>query len=234
MEKIKQIKKISDEITLTSDTHQYFHNGKKLISVSKVIGKYHEPFNQEEILQKLYGNDLQTMAEKKYEWANSSPYGTYIHELLEYHISGQDNIRSLEPQFLEGVKLYEKFKNAGYNLVGCEIKVTNGIIAGTIDVLLEKDGKLTLLDFKTCDKIPKTAYGGKKMFTPLQDLDDCKYIKYSLQLSMYSKILEDSYGATIQGAYLLCIPKNGLGNIIKIRNLEKESKILLNIEKTNK
>lgn len=226
---MKNIIETHNKIIFDSDKHKYTYNGVELISATECLSLFKEPFNKEEILNKLYGHDLQTKAEKRYEWDNSSSWGSYIHELLEHQIMEREDIRTQEIQFINGMKLYNKFVKAGYELVGCEVRVTNGEIAGTIDILMinPKNNKYLLLDFKTCDKISKSGYNGKKFYEPLNNLDDCKFNSYSLQLSLYSTMLEEYYGVEVEGMYLLRISKNGSSEIMKCSNFKEQIKQII-------
>lgn len=69
-------------------------------------------------------------------------------------------------------------------------------IAGQIDLLVKKGNKLTIGDFKTNKKIEtKSFFDSKtrtsvKMKFPLNDLEDCNYYHYCLQLSTYAWMLQ--------------------------------------------
>ncbi len=69
-------------------------------------------------------------------------------------------------------------------------------IAGQVD-LIEKQGDiLHLRDYKTCKEIKFEAFMGKTMYSPLQELPDTNYSKFTLQLSLYAWMLEQE-GFTI-------------------------------------
>ena len=69
-------------------------------------------------------------------------------------------------------------------------------IAGQIDLLVKKGNKLTIGDFKTNKKIEtKSFFDSKtrtsvKMKFPLNNLEDCNYYHYCLQLSTYAWMLQ--------------------------------------------
>jgi len=74
-------------------------------------------------------------------------------------------------------------------------------IAGTIDILAldKKTNKYDLIDWKTSKKIEMNSYGGKvgtKIAT--NNIPDCNYYHYTLQLSLYRYLLERSYGLKIR------------------------------------
>jgi hypothetical protein len=63
-------------------------------------------------------------------------------------------------------------------------------IAGTSDQVLVMPGKKIIIrDWKTNKEI-KTSNKYDKLFYPVAHLDNCEYVKYSLQLSLYGYMLE--------------------------------------------
>ena len=65
-------------------------------------------------------------------------------------------------------------------------------IAGHADIVrVNKGGIVDIEDYKTNAKpLERKGYKGKKLKFPLDFLDDCSYIHYSLQLNIYAFILE--------------------------------------------
>jgi len=220
------------EIEFNATAHTYLYNGKYLTNGTNYIKQFYKPFNKEEILEKVSKSDLQLKAKKRYEWDNSSVYGSYIHELLELYYNDYEvtitNEYGEEHQFNQGINLVEEILRTGdIEIVGTEVMITNGEIAGTIDLLLynNETNKFILCDYKTCDKMPLNSFNGEKMKAPF-DIDDCKFEKYCLQLSLYSAILEMNYeGVEVEACYILWIPKNGNGVIKRAfdyKNIFKE------------
>lgn len=96
------------------------------------------------------------------------------------------------------------------------------LVSGTADLIAKKGKKIIIFDYKTCkDEIEFTSgyysfikFGGlrikskfrvnqdKRMFRDLSHLQDCNGIKYSLQLSVYARLLE-LYKYKIVGCYLV-------------------------------
>lgn len=209
------ILQIHNEIVFEPIKHTYFLNGKYLTSGTTFISQYHKPFKKEEVLDKLYQDPLQK-ARKRYEWDNSSVWGTYIHELLELHFTGH-TIQTNEVEFIAGInRVEELIREYDLEILGCEIRVTNGIIAGTIDLLTynTQTNKYVLIDFKTCQKLDKRTYNDERFYAPLQDIEYNKFNKYSLQLSLYSAILEDNYeNVEVEDMFLIWINKDNKGVI---------------------
>lgn len=69
-------------------------------------------------------------------------------------------------------------------------------IAGQVDLLIKGGNKLSILDFKTNREIKTSSFfdrskgKNKKMLYPLNDLDDCNFYHYAMQLSTYAWMLQ--------------------------------------------
>jgi ATP-dependent exoDNAse (exonuclease V) beta subunit len=80
-------------------------------------------------------------------------------------------------------------------------------LSGSIDMIFENpDGTLQMYDWKRSKGIEYEAYGDKCAKTKcISHLPDSNFWHYSLQLNIYRQILEEKYGKTITGMYLICI-----------------------------
>lgn len=77
-----------------------------------------------------------------------------------------------------------------------------GILGQADRVIIEDNGDVYVRDYKTSDKIPFNSYKGeKKLMYPIDNLEDCKGVKYQLQLSIYAYMLELS-GYNIKKLYI--------------------------------
>lgn len=69
-------------------------------------------------------------------------------------------------------------------------------IAGQVDLIVKNGNEITIIDHKTNKKIDLKSYYDKntkssqKMKYPLNNLDDCNFMHYSLQLSTYAWMLQ--------------------------------------------
>ncbi len=77
--------------------------------------------------------------------------GTYIHKALELSDKGTLDTRTLDPRLKKCVDLWERFKkDLGLKVIEIEKRVHMGVMyAGTIDRVVECDGKQSILDFKS-------------------------------------------------------------------------------------
>jgi hypothetical protein len=73
---------------------------------------------------------------------------------------------------------------------------------------MAKPSEIIIYDWKRSKKIDMTNRY-KRMASPLQDLEDCNYIHYSLQLNSYKKLLEKCYDVKVIAMFLcICHPDN--------------------------
>ena len=69
-------------------------------------------------------------------------------------------------------------------------------LAGQIDLLVKKGNEITIIDYKTNKKIDQHSYFDskskktQKMKFPLNDIEDCNFWHYTLQLSTYAWMIE--------------------------------------------
>ena len=107
-------------------------------------------------------------------------------------------------------------------------------IAGQIDLLVKKGNSITIGDYKTNKKIEtKSFFDSKirssvKMKFPLNNLDDCNYYHYCLQLSTYAYIIE-SYNPdfTIEELVLVHFDHQDNMTVYKLPYLKKEVERML-------
>ena len=137
-----------------------------------------------------------TEAEIKLEWNDAARLGTRVHANMEHMMNGKpppikpDTMR--ERQIMAaGWDAMQAIKNAEWIPLAAE-KMVLGLawkLAGTIDAIFRRGNEVMLVDWKTNKAIRKSGFNGAKMLKPVQWLDDCEFIKYSLQLNLYERIL---------------------------------------------
>lgn len=107
-------------------------------------------------------------------------------------------------------------------------------IAGQIDLLVKKGNSIIIGDWKTNKKIDTKSYfdskvrSSVKMKFPLNNLDDCNYYHYCLQLSTYAYIIE-SYNPdfTIEDLVLVHFDHNDNMTVYHLPYLKKEVERML-------
>ena len=124
-----------------------------------------------------------------------------MHHNIERFLNGLEYDRDI-PEMAHFEKFYEDHmlnKIIPYRTewrIACPIHK----IAGTVDFVGRKpDGNYVLIDWKRSKKLEDnlTNNFNRKAKYPLDDLDDCDGVKYSLQLNIYRYILQKHYGITV-------------------------------------
>lgn len=79
-------------------------------------------------------------------------------------------------------------------------------ISGSVDMVYTTgDGEFVLCDFKRSKEIRRWNPWEKGCSPTTEGLDNCNYNHYSLQLGIYTAILEKNYGITIRESFLLVL-----------------------------
>lgn len=130
----------NDELVYYDDTHTYYCNGEKCVSVTQLL-KYKFPKKYEGISEEV----LKRAAER----------GTYIHECIEMYERFGLPSEEIE-EFRNYLFLKEKF-NFGVeeNEVPIILKYKNLTICGRLDLVLTEGEQLLLADIKTTATLDK-------------------------------------------------------------------------------
>jgi hypothetical protein len=108
-------------------------------------------------------------------------------------------------------------------------------ICGLIDLPLFYYGTIHILDYKTNQKIEKQGFMGKKCTSPITHLQDCNYIKYSLQLEGYLEMACNLTGFKKGDTYIIHTANarynRNKDRHIKCANVRKEILQLFNLIK---
>jgi hypothetical protein len=86
-------------------------------------------------------------------------------------------------------------------------------IAGQADVVERTGKKIHIKDYKTCKEIEMKAFMDKTFFSPLQELPNTNYSKFTMQLSTYGWMLEE-LGYEITGLTIIHIDRH-TGNHVR-------------------
>lgn len=156
---------------------------------------------------------------------DASEKGTDTHQDIENFFNGDPVINpdSKEHQmFLAFWKDYQE-KNPTHRPYRTECLIYDDnpncekVLSGSIDFLaIDEDDELHMFDWKRSKAIKKensftTKYGDvihKKMYKPFNNLDDCNYNHYRLQLNFYRHPLETIYGKKVKTMRLVILHPN--------------------------
>lgn len=119
-------------IVFNSENHTYtdIETGKVLISTTQLLKKHHLSPNYEGVNQELLNNRAE--------------HGTFVHkELEDYAKTGELGITDEFEMF------YDYKQKHPFKILESERQVHNDIVAGTIDSVIEINGDIFLVDYKT-------------------------------------------------------------------------------------
>jgi ATP-dependent exoDNAse (exonuclease V) beta subunit len=207
-------------ISFDEGPHIYtVHGDTTFTSVTTFIHSHFSHFDADAVIDKMMPKILNdpsykyyglTREEIKSQWAkngaSASGSGTNMHNDIEryYNDVPVENDSVEFGYFKQFVSDYPDLKpyRTEWTVYYEELK-----LSGSIDMIFENpDGSLQIYDWKRSKGIEYEAYGDKSAKTPcINHLPDSNFWHYSLQLNIYRAILEEKYGKTITGLYLICI-----------------------------
>ena len=180
---LEQVKEISS----LNCTNHYTYNGHNVPRVTEIISKM---IHEDSIVQ--WANSLGFRHQSYTKTLNAAAvYGTKAHHGIEYLLKGkeipEDTPESIIKSFNEWWKIISS--NNQVKILGQEVKLTCEWFGGTYDLLLEVNGKVYLVDFKTSNHVT---------------------YKYCLQLAAYNYMLK-LQGVSIDGIIILQLSKKSIG-----------------------
>jgi len=206
-------------VTFNEQWHRYTdQTGKRYISGTQFIGKLFPKFDAVTVSRECAAGRNPKYAGRnpvdiRNEWAaegeRGRDEGTNIHAYAEGMVSGWPADRLPAPMsdrcglvFLQVDKVIrDHFANLQF--VGAEVIIFSPDmgVAGTVDLLMYDPMKnfIYIFDWKNNKAISKTSFR-EKAFYPIDHLDNCDIAKYSLQTSLYKRILErENYFPGVDG-----------------------------------
>ena len=214
-----------DKFSFNEQQHKYKYKGEEFISVTTFLSKFHKPFDFNYWVKKKAEEDGVTVQEKKEEWRKinerSNYIGSYTHDWIENYFKG---IYQPLPVDSDVINRINKFNNIfGEKLskltpLKFEQKIFSEKlkIAGMIDSLFIYKGNVIMLDWKTNKKFDYEG-GYYYLLHPFDTLYQNHLNEYSIQLSLYSLILEE-IGIDVRAMYLCYIgpdQEDDDGNVVE-------------------
>lgn len=214
------------KVYLQEEGHIYYDDlGNTYTSVSTVRKHFQQPFdalNISRAVAKSTGRDAQEIRE---EWRrnadDASGHGTIIHNSVQLYETKA--IMPENPEIAELAKSLAAYFRNLYKFQYYEVTLglTEQLIAGTFDRACIRgfkirDGKkvpvVDLFDKKTNKSkgIQFISSYDKRMLDPFDHLEDCNYIDYTWQLSIYALMIELIFGYIIGRLGIISIPPNNL------------------------
>lgn len=215
------------KIYFDEQTHTYTDDSNRTYtSVSRVLDRYKKPFMKDFVAKRVANKRGIPVEDVIAEWDAKNEvailWGNTVHKYLECRLN--DTLPEAQNDALEDMYVQVRGIIPEDVQIATERIVASPKhkIAGTIDLVTVKGKKATIWDFKTNDLTKK---GYNKMLAPLDHLKDDKMTLYTLQLSLYARLLEGE-GYTIDGLNLINI--NGGVEVIPVEYLEDEIEMILN------
>ena len=220
--------------------HRYTYEGEPFISVTRFIQQFHKPFEQDYWSKKKAEQAGVPQDWILAEWKKLNDYanevGTDTHQWIEDYFN---QIWKPLPSNLDVIHRINKFNKIyakqlfKLEPLKFEVRVFSPKwkIAGMIDSLFLYRGKIYILDWKTNKDFtdnnhPKGIY--EKLLAPFQDHFKNHLNEYSIQLSLYSLILEE-WGFQVGGAYIVHIgPGDEDAELYKVVDMRDNLKLFLN------
>ena len=184
-------------IYFSEGTHTYVNTetGKELVSVTTLLGKYKPKFDKKENaarVAKREGLNIDFVLDLWEKEKNKAcDYGTAIHKVMEdFLVEGKQ-----EDGYYDLYKSYKQEANRifkGYKTFKAEERMYSieDNIAGTADLVYEKEKSFMLGDFKTNKRFNFHSSFNEYMIGPLSHLTVCEFNTYALQLSLYAYLYE--------------------------------------------
>lgn len=178
-------------------THTYSLEDRILVSVSSIVASQFKGFNSNAIAAGIaergtspeYEGMSKDQIISKWNAAGreSRDAGLQLHRDIECFFEHgrlpEDVDRPEWKQFQEFVKDHPE-----WHIMGCELRVHNHKVAGTIDAVFATPEGVVLVDWKRCKAINYSGYGmGLHL---MKHVPDCNFSKYSLQLSLYRQLIK--------------------------------------------
>jgi hypothetical protein len=215
-----------DHITFEEVGHKYWINGNNdgLISTTTLIHKFFSEFDKHMIIRMIMRSEryFHDPSYKYYKlksdvilamWDDirdqAAAEGTYNHLQIEKFYNGLlADFSKYEHNVLfknferDHMHVYEPFRTEML-MYHSELKIT-----GSCDAIFKNKmtGKFVLVDWKFIKKLDLRAKKTAKK--PISHIDDCNFMKYCLQLSIYRYILENEYGFQFEAQFLVLLHKN--------------------------
>ena len=220
--------------------HRYTYEGDTFTSVTRFIQQFHKPFEQDYWSKKKAEQAGVPQDWILTEWKKLNDYanevGTDTHQWIEDYFNKIWKPLPSNPDVIHRINKFNKiYCKQLHKLEPLKFEVRvfskKWKIAGMIDSLFVYRGKIYILDWKTNkdftdDNHQKGTY--EKLLAPFQDHYKNHLNEYSIQLSMYSLILEE-WGFDVGGAYLVHIgPGDEDAELYKVVDMRDNLKLFLN------
>lgn len=240
-----------NDIKFYDAPHKYYVGDKEFISVTTLIHRYQEEFQEDywsEIKADKYGL---TSNQVKRAWRFINKKGTlkgsivhsyaeniFQNKIFDYPLQTIVNEFGFDPIWNEYVITKKHVENFFYKAQGKLIPIRNefvvydreSLIAGMLDMLFYniKAREFQIYDWKTNKSFSKEEKS-RRLLNELQLIEDCDYEIYSLQLELYKYIIEKNTGIKLGKSYVVWFSHNNpTYEIIEMKNRRYDINLIVN------
>jgi ATP-dependent exoDNAse (exonuclease V) beta subunit len=236
LERLKCFK--DDDFKFDPIRHKYTYRGDNFISVTTFIQQFHKPFEQDYWSKKKAEETGVTQEFILNQWKKLNDYanevGSETHEWIEDYFN--QKWRKL-PTNLDVINRINKFniiyaeKLHKLEPLAYEVRIFSKKwrIAGMIDALFLYKDKIYILDWKSNKRFDtdETLKYKEPLLAPFDDYYNSHLSEYSIQISLYSLILEE-FGFEVAGGYLVHIgPGDDPARLYKVIDMRDKLRIFL-------
>jgi hypothetical protein len=234
------------DIDFQEDGHIYTIRGDKYYkSCTTWVKSFFEKFNPDAIIDKMMNSPTwetskyfgMSKQEIKDGWSENgkraSAFGTRMHKHIEDFYNGNELPADLTTELEMFVQFYQDHMHMIPFRTEMMIYDEEIRICGSVDMLFRnEDGTFSIYDWKFAKEIQTHSYG-KKGLPPLEHLNDCNTVHYTLQLNMYRVILERKYGYVIRDMNLVFMHRDLGETYIKfpVARIDMDPLLALRIKK---
>jgi len=241
-----------NEVTYFDEPHKYYVDGKPLISVTTLIHRYQEDFDEEYWSANkaaYYGNVSQMEVKRAWRFINKkgTMKGSAIHDYAENKFQNKifeyPKKQILEEFGFDPIKIEyditKKHVDRFYDDVqGRLIPVKTefvmydkqSLVGGMCDIIFwnVKAQEFQIWDYKT-NKAFTMEEQERYLSEELYMLQDCDLEIYSLQLEMYKQIIQRNTGIKLGKSYVVWFSHNNENyQVIETKNREYYANVMLN------
>jgi ATP-dependent exoDNAse (exonuclease V) beta subunit len=232
---------------------------KRICSVTQLIKKYEPPFESQKlasIVAKKQGVSVEDVMQlwdfkKHYACEKGTIFHSYVedflqkkkpsvdHRAVKKFVSKYDQYTDEETfckdiaKYINNFLSFYKWWVKDHILVKTEYVVgdANSCVAGCVDNISYNvsENRLVVMDYKTNKEIKSKGYNGEKMLNELGHLNNCELVKYSLQLNIYTEIIEKNTSLTLAPPTIIWVGGSEGFEIIPCLNLKKEAQLILKL-----
>ena len=233
---------LDSRISFVDEGHIYFIDGKSngIISCTSFIHKFFGQFNATQVIQqiqkstkyktdptyKYYGKSTQEIKE---EWNMTAVLGTKLHYMIELYYNDLE-VEYEEDSGFEQFLLFQQ-DHESLQIYRTEWRIFDETlkISGSIDAIFKhKDNTISIYDWKRTPEIVTKSFNNKTARKPINNLLDCNYYHYSLQLNLYRHILETHYNQIVKDMFLIVLhPTNTTYQKVEVNRMEPEIQAIL-------